>query len=351
MAVERFISPTAPAADALDPRLAGETERNWSLRPKKINEYVGQPELIARLLIAMGAAKKRAEPMEHVLLHGPPGLGKTTLAHIIAEEMNAKVHITSGPALAKPSDLVGTLTQLQPGDVVFIDEIHRTPVAVEEFIYPAMEDFKIDIRTEQGMHAKTIEIALKPFTLIGATTRAGMVSAPMRSRFGLTHSLRYYTAAELLVILERSCQLLETPVTGRSLEEIAARSRGTPRIANRLLRRVRDFALVKSDGTLTPGLAHQALKLEGVDQLGLDELDRAYLRVIATTYGGGPAGLEAIAATLNHDTGTLEDVVEPYLLQTGLIARTRRGRALTKAGAEHVGMPESAASGLFESDA
>lgn len=346
MAVERFVSPQAqPTLDQ------GEVDRNWSLRPRTMGEYIGQTELIRRLEVAIAAARERREPMEHVLLHGPPGLGKTTLAYVIASEMGTRVHVTSGPALTKPSDLVATLTQVQDGDVVFIDEIHRTPIAVEEFVYPAMEDFRVDVRVESGMHARTVQISLKPFTLIGATTRAGQVSGPMRSRFGISHSLRYYNAEELVSILRRSCSLmgLERPVDD-ALTQIADRSRGTPRIANRLLRRVRDFAQVKRAGVLSRGAVDDALALEGIDALGLDELDRAYLRTIATTYAGGPVGLEAVAATLNQDSGTLEDVVEPYLLQIGYVARTRRGRALTRAGAEHIGMPAAVPSGLFDAE-
>jgi Holliday junction DNA helicase RuvB len=358
MAVERLVSPTLNTADPAElERIngSGGAASLASLRPRTLAEYVGQPDLVQRLAITIQAVRERGggEPMEHVLLHGPPGLGKTTLAHVIAEEMSAggepvKAHVTSGPALTKPGDLVGILTQLQPRDVLFIDEIHRTPIAVEEFIYPAMEDFKIDIKTETGRHAKTIQIGLKPFTLIGATTRAGLVSSPLRSRFGITHSLRYYTDAELLTILRRSAKLLGgnggVHATDPALTLIAARSRGTPRIANRLLRRVRDFAQVKGDGTLTPRMVNDALALEGIDALGLDELDRNYLTVIARTYKGGPVGLEAVAATLNHDSGTLEDVVEPYLLQIGFLARTRRGRALTAAGAKHIGLPTAAPS-------
>jgi Holliday junction DNA helicase RuvB len=342
MAVERLVSPKPlKLADA------EVLERNWSLRPKRLEEYVGQPEMVERLRIAIQAVNQRGEPMEHVLLHGPPGLGKTTLAHVIAEEMGGglAVHVTSGPALTRPSDLVGLLCKIKPREVLFIDEIHRLPIAVEEFIYPAMEDFKIDIKIESGMHAQTIQKRLAPFTLIGATTRAGQVSAPLRSRFGIAHALRYYTPDELVVILRRSAALLGVASTPDAMASIAERSRGTPRIANRLLRRVRDYAQVKGDGTVTTQMVRDALALEGVDELGLDELDRSYLRTIATTYGGGPVGLEAVAATLNHDSGTLEDVVEPYLLQIGFLARTRRGRALTKAGAEHAGVPGAAVVG------
>ncbi len=330
MATERIIA--AGAASDL------EEQANWSLRPTCIDEYVGQTDLIERLTIAIQAGKARNEPIEHVLFHGPPGLGKTTLAHVIAKEMGARVHATSGPALTKGTDLVSVLTRMEPGDVLFIDEIHRLPVAVEEFIYPAMEDFRIDVRIDSGMHARTIQLDCHPFTLIGATTRAGLLSAPLRSRFGLTHHLKYYSPAELLEILDRSCRLLCVPVAQEgALEAVARRSRGTPRIANRLLRRVRDFAQVRADGGLTPTIVDDSLELEGVDDLGLDELDRAYLRIILDTYEGGPVGLETIAATMNEDAGTLEDVVEPYLLQIGFLARTRRGRSLTGAGATHLG--------------
>ncbi len=344
MATERFVSAKARPE---------EEHRNWSLRPTRMAEYVGQPELIERLAITIQAVRARGEPMEHVLLHGPPGLGKTTLAHVIAEEMGSRVQVTSGPALSRGTDLVAALTQLEANDVLFIDEIHRLPIAVEEFIYPAMEDFRIDVPVDSGLNARTVQIKLKPFTLIGATTRAGLVSSPLRSRFGITHHLRYYDAAELLRILERSCGLLNVKADGDgALELIAARSRGTPRIANRLLRRVRDYAQVKGDGRLTRQMVEAALSLEGVDLQGLDELDRAYLRTIATTFQGGPVGLEAVAASMNEDAGTLEDVVEPYLLQTGFLARTRRGRAITRAGAEHLGVPlrEEEAAGLFEEE-
>jgi Holliday junction DNA helicase RuvB len=350
MAVERLVSPTRQDTDPAEAeRLVG-TAGAGSLRPRTLSEYVGQPDLVERLSITIQAVKARNEPMEHVLLHGPPGLGKTTLAYVIAEEMGGdqspvRVHVTSGPALTRPTDLVRVLCSMGERDVLFIDEIHRLPIAVEEFIYPAMEDFVIDIRVESGMHAQTIQKKLAPFTLIGATTRAGLVSSPLRSRFGITHSLRYYTADELLIILRRSAGLLSVTSTDAALAHIAARSRGTPRIANRLLRRVRDFAQVKGDGTLSPRMVADALALEGIDDLGLDELDRSYLRVIAKTYSGGPVGLEAVAATLNHDSGTLEDVVEPFLLQIGFLARTRRGRALTGAGAKHIGMPNAAPMG------
>ncbi|MCC6677480.1 MAG: Holliday junction branch migration DNA helicase RuvB [Phycisphaerales bacterium] len=331
MATERLIAPQAQQPE--------EEQTNWALRPTQIAEYIGQPDLIERLRIAIQAGKSRQDPLEHILLHGPPGLGKTTLAHVIANEMGSRIYTTSGPALARGTDLVAALTRLQQGDVLFIDEIHRLPVAVEEFIYPAMEDFRIDVTVDSGLNARTVQIRCKPFTLIGATTRAGLLSSPLRSRFGLIHHLKYYSTADLLIILRRSCGLLGVGVDNeQALEAIAARSRGTPRIANRLLRRVRDFAQVKAAGRVEPKVVDAALMLEGVDQLGLDELDRTYLRIIGATYDGGPVGLETVAATMNEDSQTIEDVVEPYLLQIGFLARTRRGRALTKAACEHLGL-------------
>ncbi|MBX3359375.1 MAG: Holliday junction branch migration DNA helicase RuvB [Phycisphaeraceae bacterium] len=343
MATERLVSAHARTEEEIHAR---------SLRPDTMAEYVGQTDLIERLSIAIRAARDRSEAMEHVLLHGPPGLGKTTLAHVIAREMGTRVHVTGGPVLSKATDLVSALTRLEAGDVLFIDEIHRMPAAVEEFIYPAMEDFRIDVPVDSGLSARTVQISLKPFTLIGATTRAGMVSAPLRSRFGITHHLKFYEPGELLTILRRSCSLLGVAADqDATLETIARRSRGTPRITNRLLRRVRDFAQVKGGGRITGLIVEDSLRLEGVDNLGLDDLDRAYLRTIASTYEGGPVGLEAVAATMNEDAGTLEDVVEPYLLQMGFLARTRRGRALTRAGASHLGVtlrPDAGRSELFE---
>ena len=333
-----------------------EDKLNLSLRPARLDDYVGQPKLVEKLRISLAACKQRKEPMEHVLLHGPPGLGKTTLAHIIAHEMGTHVIVTSGPALTRPTDLVGTLTKLQQGDVLFIDEIHRMPPIVEEYIYPAMEDYKIDVTVDSGMHAKTITLPLKPFCLIGATTRAGLLSGPMRSRFGITHNLDFYSEADLLHILRRSAGLLQLTGSDDAWPAIATRSRGTPRVANRLLRRVRDYAQVKADGRVTPTVIADALKLEGIDDLGLDDLDRKYLRTIAEVYRGGPVGLEAIAATLSEDAGTLEDVVEPYLLQIGFLARTRKGRQLTAAAAKHLGVtltlePDDADNPLFAADA
>ncbi len=320
---------------------------NWSLRPTRIGEYIGQSELLQRLSIAISAVQARKEPLEHVLLHGPPGLGKTTLAHVIAQEMGTKVYTTSGPALTRGTDLVAALTRLGPGDILFIDEIHRLPIAVEEFIYPAMEDFRIDVPVDSGLHAKTVQIQLKPFTLIGATTRAGLISAPLRSRFGIAHHLDFYSTDQLLAILTRSAAMLRVPVSDReALRTIAARARGTPRIANRLLRRVRDFTQVKGDGAINPVTVTAALKLEGIDPLGLDDLDRGYIRTLATVYRGGPSGVEAIAASMNEDAQTLEDVVEPYLLMIGFLARTRRGRMLTRAATDHLGLPPPADASL-----
>ncbi len=329
MAKERIISPDYQHAD--DPNSA------VSLRPKNLNDYIGQADLIEKITIALEAASQRGEPMEHVLLHGPPGLGKTTLAHVIAAELGAHAFSTSGPALTKAGDLVGTLTKMQARDILFIDEVHRLPIGVEEYLYSAMEDFKIDFTLDAGLHAKVITYRLQPFTLIGATTRAGLLTAALRTRFGITHSLQYYGLDELKVILHRACQKLQMPqFDDEVMISIARRSRGTPRVTLRLLRRIRDFAQVRAAGRIDPQVVHDALQLERIDELGIDELDRRYLGIIGTTFNGGPVGVEAIAAAMGEDVGTLEDVVEPYLLQIGFLARTRQGRKLTGAAIDHL---------------
>jgi Holliday junction DNA helicase RuvB len=328
MARERLISSQSLGQE--------EETYNLSLRPDRLNQCIGSTLILEKIRIALTAAKQRNEPMEHVLLHGPPGLGKTTIAHVIANELGTNIRTTSGPALSRPGDLMGILTNLDRCDVLFIDEIHRLPIAVEEFLYPAMEEFKVDFTVDSGAHARSINIPLKPFTLIGATTRAGMISAPMRTRFGLIEHLDFWPEEDLLERVRRSSEILGVEYDEEALRLIARRSRGTPRITNRLLRRVRDYAQVKCDGRLTPEVVEKALKLEGVDHLGLDGLDRKFLRVLIDTYRGGPAGIEAIAATLGEARDTLEDVVEPFLLRTGLLARTRQGRMVTHAAYKHL---------------
>jgi Holliday junction DNA helicase RuvB len=309
-----------------------------SLRPKTLGECLGQDIVKEKLSIAIAASKQRGEPLEHILLHGPPGLGKTTIANVIANEMNAAIRVTSGPALTKQGDVMGLLTNIGQGDILFIDEIHRLSAPVEEFIYPAMEDFKVDFTVDSGMHAKTINFPLKRFTLIGATTRAGLLSAPLRGRFGMVYHLEFYAIEDLTEIIRRSAKLLDVGFDDNSLEMIALRSRGTPRIANRLLKRVRDYAQVKGTGKLTRKIVEDSLLMEQIDHLGLDELDRSFLRALINVYDGGPAGIEALAATLGEERDTLEDVVEPYLLQIGFVRRTKRGREITKAACDHLGI-------------
>ena len=308
-----------------------------SLRPRTFDDYVGQHRVVENLRISIEAARARREPLEHILLYGPPGLGKTTLAGLVAREMGANFRPTSGPTLEKPKDLVGILTSLEEGDILFIDEIHRLGRVVEEFLYPAMEDFQIDFVVDRGAYAKTIKLPLKRFTLVGATTRAGMLSAPLRDRFGIVHHLDYYEPADLERIVTRSALLLGAQLDSQGAHTIAARSRGTPRLANRLLRRVRDFAEVRASGAITSAVAEEALAREGVDELGLDRMDRAFLRALIESYRGGPAGIAAIAATLNEDTQTLEDVVEPYLLKAGFVVRTASGRKATESAYRHLG--------------
>ena len=318
----------------------GEEENrfNYSLRPQRFVQYIGQAQLIRRLKIAVDAATGRKEPVEHILLHGPPGLGKTTLAHVIANEMGAKAHVTSGPALTKGADLVGILQKLAQGDVLFIDEIHRLPAIVEEFLYSAMEDFKVDVTIDAGMHARTLTLPIPPFTLIGATTRIGLLTGPMRSRFGISNHIEFYTPESLHEILRQNAKLLNQEADDKALWELARRSRGTPRIANRLLRRARDFAAVEAQGKLTVEVTKEALKLEGIDDKGLDEQDRTFIRTLIEVYEGGPAGIEAIAATMGEELDTLVDVIEPFLLQQGLVMRTRQGRRATKTAFDHLGL-------------
>lgn len=319
-------------------------EEKWtsSLRPQTLEDFVGQKALVEKLSISLEAAKKRAEPLEHILFYGPPGLGKTTLANIIAKEAGAKIFSTSGPALERSADLMGILTNLAQGDVLFIDEIHRLPVIIEEFLYPALEDFKIDFVVDKGAFAKTLNVPLKRFTLIGATTRAGFLSAPLRERFGLSYHLDFYEPSDLARIVKRSAALLSAKIDDEAAGEIARRARGTPRIANRLLRRVRDYSDIKNGGMITKESASSALKIEGVDELGLDDLDKKYLETIIRHHKGGPVGVEAIAATLNEESETLEEMVEPYLLKIGYISRTRMGRKANDSALKHLKIPAGA---------
>ena len=308
-----------------------------SLRPVNLSEYVGQEEVVETLLIAIEAAKQRQEPLDHVLFHGPPGLGKTTLAHIIANEMGTELTVTSGPALEKGGDLIGILTHLETGDILFVDEIHRTPKMVEEFLYPAMEDFAIDFVFDKGVHARSHRYRLNRFVLVGATTRVGLLSAPLRDRFGIVRSLDFYSLDDLIKITMRSAELMDVEIEKEGAVELAKRSRGTPRIANRLLKRVRDYSQVRADGRITKKAVSEGLKLEGVDEKGLTHLDRRYLSTIIEYYHGGPVGIEAISATLQEESDTLVDVVEPYLLKIGFAVRTSSGRKATESAFKHLG--------------
>jgi len=311
-----------------------------SLRPKKIDEFIGQKELVENLRLSIRAAKQRGEPIEHMLFSGPPGLGKTSLAHIVAHEMNSKITVTSGPAIDRAGDLIGILTNLEKGDIFFIDEIHRLSKTVEEFLYPAMESYQIDFIVDKGPYAKTIKFNLKPFTLIGATTRSGLLASPLRDRFGIFYHLDFYESEELAEIVVNSAKKLAVEIEESAALAIARRSRGTPRIANRLLRRVRDYVQVKcSSNQITSDLVQKAMEVLGIDQAGLDEADRRFIRILRENYKGGPVGVETLAATLNEEVDTIVDVIEPFLLKAGFLKRTARGRELTETAFKHLGSP------------
>ncbi len=323
---ERIISPSE-----LD-----QEQEDTTIRPIRLDEFIGQSVIKESIKIAIEASKKRGEPLDHILFSGPPGLGKTTLAHIIANEMGVSIKSTSGPILEKPGDLAAILTSLKRGDVLFIDEIHRMNSIIEEVLYPAMEDLEIDVMIGEGASARSIKLNLEHFTLIGATTKIGLLSSPLRDRFGITFRLNHYTIDELVEVAHRSASILHIPITPDGTIEIAKRGRGTPRIVNRLLRRARDFAVVRADGTITRDVADDALTMLGIDKLGLDELDRRILTVIADDFEGGPVGLKTIAISVGEEVRTIEDVYEPYLIQVGFIQRTPQGRKTTLAGKEHL---------------
>ena len=329
-----------PAAtdEVLSPPTSEEREDKWNLRPRTFKDCIGQRDVVEALGIAIQASKERGEPLDHVLFYGPPGLGKTTFARIIANELGVQFKGTSGPALERGGDLVSILTNLEEKDVLFIDEIHRLPKAVEELLYSAMEDFTVDIIFDKGAHARIYRSRLSRFTLAGATTRAGLISSPLRQRFGIVRELHFYDEHDLMHAIGRSAGLLEIAIDDESRRVLAQRSRGTIRIANRLLRRVRDYAQVRGGGKITPEIADAALRLEGIDEIGLTPLDRRLLEVIVNQHLGGPVGVEALAATLQEEVQTLEDMVEPFLLHSGLLARTPKGRVATKAAYQHLGV-------------